>query len=165
MRKLWVIVIIEIVLWAGAAAMNLVGLASLYNLPVTGAILGVSLLLLLILLLPEVKAWMDPAARIYRRGKARHEKDRESRQKARIRAARKTGILRTIAYDPATDSITGDLIRRSWKSRWVGYGAWLANHHILPPSVFVWLVKRLGYTIREDGQRDAENSTKTPRQN
>ena len=71
MRKLSVFAVIETVLWSGAVVIDISGLASLYTLPVMGAVFGVSVLLLLVLLLPSLKAWLDPTQRIIRRGHSR----------------------------------------------------------------------------------------------
>ena len=162
MRKFTVLAIVEVVLWAGVVVMDISGLASLYNLPVMGSILGLSLLLLLSLLLPDLKAWLDPNKRIIRQGRSRAEKDRESRLTARVRAARKTGILWNIAHDPATDRISGDLFQRSRKSRWVDYAIWLMNRRQVNRSkrlrsIFYWFVQRLGYAVREAREGEIED--------
>ena len=156
MRKLLIFVNIEVVLWAGVVVIDMSGLASLYNFPVVGSILGLSFLLLLALVLPDIRAWLDPNKRIIRQGKERAKKTHETRLEVHIQAARNIKILRNITYDPATDRTSGDIVPRSWKGRFLRRLAWLPNHHIMPASVYIWIVKRLGWKIREPREGELE---------
>ena len=103
---------------------------------------------------PEIKTWVDRSERVIRKADSKYERDRRVNLKARIQASQKTGILRNVAYDRDTDRITGDIIRHSWKRRWVGYATWLMNRRQVNRSkrlrsVYFWFLKRMGYAVRE----------------
>ena len=157
MRKVIGAIILLGVEGVGSVVLETTIIPTLFAPPLLFVLFGVLLASALMFFFPELKTWLDQSERIMRRGELRYERDRRSRIKAQIQAAREIGKLRDITYDPGTGRISGDFVPRSWKGNFLQRLAWLPNHRKMPASVYIWIVKRLGWTIREAEAK--ENAT------
>ena len=156
MRKVIGTIILLGVEGVGSVMLETTIIPTLFAPPLSFVLFGVLLASALVFWFSDIKAWLNPNTRIYRRGIADQERRKRECAEKKIGAARETKILHDIRYDPDPVRITGDIIHRSWKGKFLRRLAWLPTHHIMPASVYIWIVKRLGWTTREprEGELD-----------
>ena len=154
MRRFGVFLLVEVVLWAVVVVADMLSLTSLYTLPVMSSVLGVSLVLLIALLWPNIRAFFDPAERVIRQSAARRKSEEHQRLKSVVSSMLANPLLRDIdVIDPAIRHVVAKPgFRGDCRHSVMGRATWLVNHGVVPDWLYLWLAERLGYKIEMNGE-------------
>lgn len=104
-----------------------------------------------VLWFPEIKDWLNPASRVYRRGVAQAERDKQERARRMINFVRCIPIARRPRYDDIGNFVEADIEPpKSIRHLVMHIATWLINHRVLPEGFYFWLGSRLGYKYRDN---------------
>ena len=100
--------------------------------------------------MPEIKLLVDPAARAYRSGVAKAEREKEQKVRDMIRySLRFPGAGRPV-YDATKGFVEVEWGRpNTMRHRVMGGATWLVNHGAIPKGIYLWFGRRLGYRYRD----------------
>ena len=145
MRKVLGTVAVVSVEGVGTKVVEMTVLPSLLQPPWIFVVFGGLSLSCLAIWYPEVRAWLDPAERVIRKGEAEARRNKRARLQKHIRLMQKEPMLRQVTYDPSKGVVGAQIDPRTWRGWVMRRTTWLANRRMLPEWAWLRMGKLMGF--------------------